>query len=456
MKHSSNLPAKVSEAYEKILERSKNQDHTETLLQIVLAAARPLTLDEANIALTLALEKQRFDSHASLVSKMWPTNLFESTVKNLCGLFISVYESKLSFIHQTAREFLIHPQREHKWQGRFNVSEAHGKMSLVCLEYLSYIDAQDIPINELKGEFPLAHYSSRYWMGHARPAESEEEVQKSVSDFFLQREQTYMTWGKPFDPERPWDYEPGQRSMPIPLYYASLAGFQCTVNILLQKGMDVNARGGRYGNALQAATAKSHQKVVQLLLRKGADANAQGGKYGNTLQAASIRGHQKTVQLLLEKGADINAQGALYGNALQVASAQNHQQIVQLLLEKGADINAHGGPYGNALVAALAQNHQEIFQLLLNKGADINVQGGPYGNALVAASIKGYQQIVQLLLEKGADVNAQKGFYGNALVAASAQGHQQIVQLLLEKGADINTQEGLYRNALQAASAGGH
>lgn len=87
--------------------RSKSQDHTETLLQIVLAAAQPLALGKANIALTLALEKQRFDSQASLVSKKLPTHLFESTVKNLCGLSISVYDSRLLFIHQTAREFLI-------------------------------------------------------------------------------------------------------------------------------------------------------------------------------------------------------------------------------------------------------------------------------------------------------------------------------------------------------------
>ena len=396
----SGLPAKVSEAYEKILDRSKNQDHTATLLQIILAAARPLTLDEANIALTLALEKQRFDSHASLVSKMWPRHLFESTVKNLCGLFISVYESKLSFIHQTAREFLIHPQRERKWQGRFNVSDAHGKMSLVCLEYLTYIDAQDIPIKKLKVKFPLAQYSARYWMDHARPVESEEEVQKSISDFFLQREHAYMTWGKLFDPDNLFDDESGQRSTPIPLYYASLAGFQCVVDkLLLQEGMDANAQGGHYHNALQAASAKGYQGIVHLLLEKGADINAQGGLYGNALQAASVKGHQQIVQLLLEKGADTNAQGGQYGSALQAASYWGHQQIVQLLLEKGADTNAQGGLHRSALQAASYRGHQQIVQFLLEKGADINAQGGQYGNALQAASAKGYQGIIQLLLE---------------------------------------------------------
>ena len=61
-------------------------------------------------------------------------------------------------------------------------------------------------------------------------------------------------------------------------------------------------------------------KLLKLLLEKGADVNAQGGEYGNALQAASYKGHSEIVKLLLEKGADVNAQGGEYGNALQAAS----------------------------------------------------------------------------------------------------------------------------------------
>jgi ankyrin repeat protein len=50
---------------------------------------------------------------------------------------------------------------------------------------------------------------------------------------------------------------------------------------------------------------------VNLLLEKGADVNAQGGEYGNALPAASFGGHEAIANLLLENGADINAQGPL-------------------------------------------------------------------------------------------------------------------------------------------------
>jgi ankyrin repeat protein len=43
--------------------------------------------------------------------------------------------------------------------------------------------------------------------------------------------------------------------------------------------------------------------VVKLLLDKGANVNAQSGHYGNALQAASIYGHDAVVRLLVDKGA---------------------------------------------------------------------------------------------------------------------------------------------------------
>jgi ankyrin repeat protein len=49
--------------------------------------------------------------------------------------------------------------------------------------------------------------------------------------------------------------------------------------------------------------------VVKLLHDEAADVNARGGYYGNALQAASGEGHEQMVEPLLEKGANVNAQG---------------------------------------------------------------------------------------------------------------------------------------------------
>jgi hypothetical protein len=97
------------------------------------------------------------------------------------------------------------------------------------------------------------------------------------------------------------------------------------VKLLIENGADVNAHGGQYGNALQAASMETihiqHVKgggcrwpraIAKLLLEKGADVNAHGGMYGNALQAASYRGHEAIAKLLIEKGADVNAQGGVW------------------------------------------------------------------------------------------------------------------------------------------------
>ena len=61
--------------------------------------------------------------------------------------------------------------------------------------------------------------------------------------------------------------------------------------------------------------------AVRLLLNKGSDVNAQGGYFSNAFQAASARGKEVVVKMLLDKGADVNAQGREYGNAFQEPSA---------------------------------------------------------------------------------------------------------------------------------------
>ena len=63
-----------------------------------------------------------------------------------------------------------------------------------------------------------------------------------------------------------------------------------------------------------------YENIVRLLIENGADVNAQGGKYGNALQAASQCANENIVELLLENRTDVILQGAEYGNAFQATS----------------------------------------------------------------------------------------------------------------------------------------
>jgi ankyrin repeat protein len=96
-------------------------------------------------------------------------------------------------------------------------------------------------------------------------------------------------------------------------------------------------------SALQLTVKMGHETTVRLMLEKGADVNAQRGDFGNALQTAANKGNEGILRLLLEKGAHVNAQGGNYGSALQAAAYNGNEGIMRLLMEKGADINSQRG-----------------------------------------------------------------------------------------------------------------
>ena len=271
-------------------------------------------------------------------------------------------------------------------------------------------------------------------------------VETLIVGMFLDKANAFATWVKLFDIDRPWDkkidLERREDDIASPIYYASLLGLQDVLRAILADAARtgrllciVNATGGYYGCALQAAAVREHKAVVQILLDQGTDVDAQGGWYGSSLRAAAWRGNTSIIQLLLDRGADINLVAGPHGTALQAASERAHEAIVELLLERGADANIQGGLYGSALQAASVRGHKNIVRMLLQHSANINFIGGAYGTALQAAADGGHDEIVLELVRHGADIHAQCGQYGNALQAAKLRGHRSIVGILMDGGA---------------------
>lgn len=66
----------------------------------------------------------------------------------------------------------------------------------------------------------------------------------------------------------------------------------------------VNAKDSEGNTPLSTAAWNEHGEMTKMLLDKGADVNAQGGEYGNALQAASAGGHEQVVKMLRAAGAN--------------------------------------------------------------------------------------------------------------------------------------------------------
>lgn len=248
------------------------------------------------------------------------------------------------------------------------------------------------------------------------------------------------------------------------------------VELLLEKGADVNAKDKYQIAPLHIAVYYEKGKISQLLLQKGADrinniewdaydfdkgtftdfwrdnvrrgANEDvQGKKSITLWESVKSDDIETARNLIEKGADINAKDNSHSRytPLHWASYYGRLEIAKLLIDKGADVNAtYGTEHRNALQLAIDHKHEDIAALLISKGANVNAKtksSNYSAHTLHMAAKHGNLKITRLLLEKGAEVNAKNQSGATPLHKAALEGHADVVKNLLDNGADVNARD---------------
>ena len=136
------LPSSVNRAYVKILEKIKDTseyERSKAIFQIVIAARRPLTIRELQVASELAIgDYTTFDE---LESEILDDDAYVGVLNSLCGLLLTVYESRIYMIHQTAREFLVSKAEAatfkiSQWEGSIKVQDAEHLMARTCMRML--------------------------------------------------------------------------------------------------------------------------------------------------------------------------------------------------------------------------------------------------------------------------------------------------------------------------------
>ncbi|RYP70200.1 hypothetical protein DL771_005587 [Monosporascus sp. 5C6A] len=237
-------------------------------------------------------------------------------------------------------------------------------------------------------------------------------------------------------------YELGGRYQ-YPLYAALANSHRNAVKALLQlehspSKDDITARL-KYGRDFAAckgqtplswAAEKGHKEIVQLLLDKGAEIDAKDSNSRTPLSWAAEKGHKEIVQLLLDKGAEIDSKDKIYSQTpLSWAARNRHKEIVQLLLDRGAEIDSKDNNSRTPLSWAAGNGHKEIVQLLLDSGAEANSKDEDGRTPLSWAATNGYESVIKQLLEKEENFKVKDDSDRTPLSWAVENGHVTISKL---------------------------
>jgi len=341
------LPESVNQAYEKILEKHKDSQMVRKALSIILAASRPLTLTEMNVAVNTDISSRSIED-LDLESE----DDFKRRLRSWCGLFVSIYHGKVYFLHQTAREFLLanlpspgNAPPASGWHHSITIHQAHAILAEVCVVYLNFLNS-DLTLTDANGEashyinnYAFLDYSAKNWGTHFRVADISNNA--DIVPFALRicnsDSKSYSAWFKIY-----WETENTDLPRHFPdLMVASYFGHKVVVKLLLEKGAEVEAKCDDGWTPLSLAADNGHEAVAKLLLEKGAEVEAKGDDGWTPLSSAVYNGHEAVVKLLLEKGAELEAKDSSYGRTpLSWAAERGHEAVVKLLLEKGAEVEA--------------------------------------------------------------------------------------------------------------------
>ena len=389
---------------------------------------------EANIALTIAMCPQQ--GMASEDLEIWSSDDFPSILKDLCGLMVAIHDNKLSLLHSTVRTFLVFEgpadspdatqqlsikgpvgddTTQRDWEGCLDMSNAHGLMCQICLNYLTL---SDFAINP--AEVDHNNNYDCYDDGQRRNERSSEFVYyndtKSRNDFLEEplNRYAFLNYCAFNCPHHYRQQDQQHRSI-----LQVDAELMCTPNS---------------GFFVKWASRAFLQKVANLLSRC------------DGLGIASYLGLADLIERFSLSADHIDAYQPIYPHtALRIAIKRGFPDVVRVLLSKGADSSLQDGYGGSPLYEALQQDSHTslsdrvtILQMLFDSDLDINSKTVKGHTALYHASLPSTENLVGFLVERGADLEAPTGYWDRTpLQEAIVFGREHQTAHLLKYGADF-------------------
>ncbi len=193
----------------------------------------------------------------------------------------------------------------------------------------------------------------------------------------------------------------------------------CLLSGLSQACRHSPVRGIKANKGIYAARC-GDLDVVELLLEKGANVNAETPGRWTALTSSAWNGSSDMVELL---------QGRAAAKTLMCAACLGDLKLLQQLSKEEADVNLKTpGDERTPLMGAARRGYLDVMKALIALGANVNAKAAGH-TALTVAAEKGNAEVVRLLLDKGADVTARANGR-TALEITRTKGRKNIEEIL--------------------------
>lgn len=319
------VPKGLGGVYQRLLQQIDDKEALVPILQWIVLAARPLTIDELTVA--TGIEASGTFSAAQVVKNRL----------RLCGLLVKIDGNVVNLVHESAKEFFQSDQINIQGISTFRMDHVtHRTLLRTCLAHIERGYGSNI--DEESGNNSLVAYASQYWPVHFHHAIDVIDLSSELSHPFFDVDSPIRDeWWKFY-----WVQEKNGGNAPsfTLLHLAAYLGNVPWAKILM---------GG-------------HARLV-----------SRRDNYGRTPFFWAVnRGHREMAELLLDHGSRINAKDRSKLTALHIAVSGQHKDIVSLLLDRGAPLEGETEHGDTPLIRAIQTNSREVVQVLLEHGARVH------------------------------------------------------------------------------------
>lgn len=479
------MPQKLHAIYERswnsmVALEEPDRSRAIDILRWLTFAYRPLSVQDLAEALVVNLDKNQ----PAFSKEDLPGNIdaeyINGEIKNLCGSLIELREdtenpgpksTTVRLVHASLHDFLVGklplPSFIGSSHGESCLNAAqHAHSAACCIRFLDCAEAWDLSSQTPQS---FTNYAVDSWFRHLKDSKDQfDPITKMVNHFMRRGNPNFDKWRVLYEQRR----KSNARKPGTSLYYACLFGLTPAMEFLRnsEDHLDLNVRGGDYCTPLQAVCSQGDNEAFDRLMQWKADVTVRGGRFGNAFNAAAYHNRIDMMKGLIVLGSPTHTLSTEMHGAIITAAGQGHMDIVECLLNQGAHIHSshsHSLCMGSGsepivawqlaspLHAATASSHLNTVKLLVERGADVNVQDEHGNTALQTAVTEGSSGIVEILLDYGANPNIAEP-QGGALHIAAQQGHVDIAKQLIDKKAILDLRAPSGTTPLHMAAQKGH